>query len=158
MTKPAAKTERAPHKDMLRLWLRLLRTTRHIEAEIRERLRLQFDTTLPRFDVMSALARSGTGLTMGKLSRELLVSNGNVTGIVERLVADGQVLRVTTAKDRRTTLVRLTPQGVQQFEVMAVVHQAWIAEILGDIAPADVAVIMPLLAKVSAIAKSEPES
>ena len=158
-TKPrATQPERAAQKDKLRLWLRLLRTTRHVEAEVRERLRLQFGTTLPRFDVMSALARSGTGLTMGMLSRELLVSNGNVTGIIERLVADGQVLRVTTAKDRRTTLVRLTPQGAQQFEEMAVVHEAWIAEILGDIAPADVAVIMPLLAKVSAIAKSEPES
>ena len=157
MTKPAAKAERAPHKDKLRLWLRLLRTTRHIEADIRERLRLEFDTTLPRFDVMSALARSGTGLTMGKLSRELLVSNGNVTGIVERLVADGQVLRVTTAKDRRTTLVCLSPQGAQEFARMADAHEQWVAGILSGFSPADVDAIMQLLAKAGRASKTEPE-
>ena len=149
--------EHGEPKDKLRLWLRLLRTTRSVEAEVRVRLRLEFDTTLPRFDVMSALARSGTGLTMGMLSRELLVSNGNVTGIIERLVADGQVVRVTAAKDRRTTLVRLTPAGAQQFDVMAAAHEAWIAGILADLGPADVAEIISLLAKAGANSKSEPE-
>ena len=118
-------------KDHLRLWLRILRTTRGIEAELRERLRLQFDTTMPRFDVMAALARTPAGLTMTALSRTLIVSNGNVTGIVDRLVVDGLVVRLSNAQDRRTTFVRLTRQGERQFAAMAAVHERWIGELLG---------------------------
>ncbi|TIS81978.1 MAG: MarR family transcriptional regulator, partial [Mesorhizobium sp.] len=77
-----------PGKDRLRLWIRLLRASRTIEAELRERLKKEFDTTLPRFDVMAALYRAPEGMLMSDLSRFLLVSNGNVTGIVDRLVSE----------------------------------------------------------------------
>ena len=89
-------------KQKLRLWLRLLRASRGIEAELRARLRVAFGTTLPKFDVMAALARQGAGMTMTELSRFLMVSNGNVTGIIDRLVAEGLVVRLAHAGDRRT--------------------------------------------------------
>ena len=120
-------------KQQLRLWLRLLRTTRGIEVELRGRLRLQFNTTMPRFDVMAALARKPAGLTMTALSRTLIVSNGNITGIVDRLVADGLVVRLSSAQDRRTTFVRLTRQGERQFADMAAVHERWIGELFGPL-------------------------
>ena len=118
-------------KERLRLWIRLLRASRTIEAELRERLRQEFDTTLPRFDVMAALYRAPEGMLMSGLSRFLLVSNGNVTGIVDRLVSEGLVTRARRNGDRRTSMVRLTEAGVAQFRAMASAHEGWIGELLG---------------------------
>lgn len=120
-------------RQRLRVWLRLLKTTRLVEATVRENLRVEFDTTLPRFDVLAALYRFETGLKMTELSAALRVSNGNVTGIVERLVADGAVLRVPVAGDKRATLVRLTNKGCDEFARMASAHAEWIANILDDL-------------------------
>lgn len=124
-------------KDRLRLWIRLLRASRTIEAELRERLKQQFDTTLPRFDVLAALYRSPEGMLMSDLSRYLLVSNGNVTGIVDRLVSEGLVLRARRNGDRRTSIVRLTRAGSEQFRTMAAAHEGWIDELLGGVSGND---------------------
>ena len=125
------------NKERLRLWIRLLRVARIVEGELRERLKTNFDTTLPRFDVMSALNRQPEGMLMSDLSRFLLVSNGNVTGIIERLVSDGSVLRVPVAGDKRAMLVRLTQRGRDEFARMAAAHELWINEIFGSL-PLDV--------------------
>jgi DNA-binding MarR family transcriptional regulator len=130
-TKPRGAAQPAG-KQRLRLWLRLLRATRAIEAELRERLRVQFSLTLPQFDVLAALARKEQGITMTELSRMLIVSNGNVTGIVDRLVADKLVARKPSPDDRRSFLVRLTPKGEAQFETVARAHQQWIDKMLSD--------------------------
>jgi DNA-binding MarR family transcriptional regulator len=119
-------------RQRLRLWLRLLRATRVIEAELRERLRVQFSLTLPQFDVMAALARHRHGITMTELSRMLIVSNGNVTGIVDRLVADRLVARRPAPDDRRSFLVRLTPKGEAEFAAVARAHQQWVDRLLSD--------------------------
>jgi DNA-binding MarR family transcriptional regulator len=119
-------------RQRLRLWLRLLRATRAIEAELRERLRVQFSLTLPQFDVMAALVRKPEGITMTELSRMLIVSNGNVTGIVDRLVADRLVAREQATKDRRSFLVRLTPKGQAQFATAARAHEQWIDKMLAE--------------------------
>ena len=120
-------------RHKLRLWLRLLKTSRAVEAELRERLRLAFGTTLPKFDVMAALERQPAGLTMTELSRFLMVSNGNVTGIVDRLVAEGLVVRRAHEQDRRSTFVCLTSKGARQFAAMAKAHETWVGEILAHI-------------------------
>lgn len=120
-------------KVRLRLWLKLLKATKHVEAELRENFRTSFDTTLPRFDVMAALYRVEPGLKMSQLSSVLRVSNGNVTGIVDRLVVDGILVRVPVDNDRRATTVRLTQQGREQFAEMAASHEAWIDTLLDDI-------------------------
>lgn len=119
-------------KARLRLWLRMLKSTRRVEAVLRDRLRSEFDTTLPRFDVMAALARFDAGLKMSALSGVLRVSNGNVTGIVDRLAEDGHVVRVQVPGDRRASMVRLTRKGEGEFARQAAAHEAWIAELLAD--------------------------
>ncbi len=124
-------------RERLRLWLRLLRTSRGIEGELRERLRLTYDMTLPQFDVLAALARREQGVTMTELSRYLMVSNGNVTGIVERLVKDGWISRAEAPGDRRATLVCLTPKGMAEFAAMAAVHEGWVDELLAGFSKAD---------------------
>ncbi|MFK7878792.1 MarR family winged helix-turn-helix transcriptional regulator [Roseobacter sp.] len=120
-------------KERLRLWLRVLKTNRLIEAELRERLRLKFDTTLPRFDVMSALYRHRSGMKMSELSRMLMVSNGNVTGIVDRLFNNGLVLREPVPGDRRAHHIRLTQKGIDEFLLQAEAHERWVSELLGGL-------------------------
>ena len=119
-------------KQRLRLWIRILRAARAIEAEVRERLRVQFEVTLPQFDVMAALERKPDGMTMTELSRFLMVSNGNVTGIIDRLVSDKIVVRKAPADDRRAIIVRLTPRGLKQFTAMAKAHETWVDGLLSD--------------------------
>lgn len=125
-------------KQHLRLWIRLLRAARAIEAELRERLRKEFAVTLPQFDVMAALVRKENGMSMTELSRMLMVSNGNVTGIIDRLTAEKLVLRQAPASDRRSYIVRLTPKGQSQFALIAKAHEGWVDELLAGI-DADVA-------------------
>ncbi|HEY7231095.1 MAG TPA: MarR family transcriptional regulator [Pseudolabrys sp.] len=119
-------------KQRLRLWVRILRAARAVEAEVRERLRIQFDVTLPQFDVMAALERKPDGMTMTELSRFLMVSNGNVTGIIDRLVADKLVARQAPVEDRRAIIVRLTPRGLKEFTAMARAHETWVDGLLSD--------------------------
>lgn len=110
-------------KRRLKAWIRLLNVTRQAENHLREFLRVQHATTLPRFDVMAALWRRRDGLTMTELSRALLVSNGNATAVVDRLEREGLVLRTPVPNDRRTVRATLTDEGMRQFEVMAQAHE-----------------------------------
>lgn len=121
------------HRTELRLWLRLLTCANMIETEIRQRLRKRFATTLPRFDFMAQLERAPEGMLLGELSRRMMVSNGNLTGLVERLVQEQLVERLVSETDRRAAIVRLTPRGRAVFAEMAVEHSEWIAELLGDL-------------------------
>jgi DNA-binding MarR family transcriptional regulator len=132
MTAMPKPTARPLGKQHLRLWIRLLRTTRAIEAELRERLRVQFAMTLPQFDVMAALYREDRGMSMTELSRRLMVSNGNVTGIIDRLVTEQYVLRHAPAEDRRSFIVRLTAKGAAQFASVADAHEQWVDQLLSD--------------------------
>ncbi|MBL4740165.1 MAG: MarR family transcriptional regulator [Sneathiella sp.] len=132
-------------KRRLRVWLRLLRVSRSIEGELRERLRVQYKSTLPRFDVLAALYRQGEGLKMSELSSALMVSNGNVTGIIERLVGEEMVERTPIPNDRRAMKVRLTKKGRQDFAEMAEVHQGWISELLEGISAEDADLVCGIL-------------
>ena len=124
-------------KRSLRLWLRLLTCSHTIEQTIAQRLRDEFGSTLPRFDMLSALDRAGdTGLTMGEVSRMLMVSNGNVTGLAQRLKADGLIEHLPGA-DRRVQRVRLTAVGRRRFAAMAAAHEHWIETLLADLTPAE---------------------
>ena len=136
-------------KQRLRVWLRVLKLQRQMEAELRERLRNRFDTTLPRFDVLAALDHHAEGLRMSELSSWLKVSNGNVTGIIERLVQDGLVKRVPVEGDRRAMTVRLTDRGRKDFEAMAHVHEGWIASLIGSIDNTDADRLHDLLGKIT---------
>ena len=118
------------HHESLRVWLRLLTCTMLIERTIRARLRKEFRTTLPRFDLMAQLERHANGLRMGEISERLMVTGGNVTGITDQLVAEGLVERVPIPEDKRAFVVRLTPRGKRQFDAMAAAHERWIIEML----------------------------
>jgi DNA-binding MarR family transcriptional regulator len=135
------------HHDELRLWLRLLTCTTLIEGEVRRRLRKDFDVTLPRFDLMAQIDRTPDGMTLGELSSRMMVSNGNVTGLVERLVADGLIARKPAPNDRRAQIVRLTPAGRRAFRAMARAHEGWILKIFSDLRPSEISTLMGLLAK-----------
>jgi DNA-binding MarR family transcriptional regulator len=139
----------AGSKDRLRLWLRLLRASRAVEGQLRTRLAAEFGETLPRFDVLAALFRAGKPITMGALSRRLMVSNGNVTGLIERLVADGLAARRQQASDRRSAEVTLTAKGRRRFAAMAVRHEAWVAEIIGEVPHGELARMLPLLERLA---------
>jgi len=143
------KLEQTPRRKMaLRIWLRLLTSSQLIEKQVRRLFRTEFETTLPRFDVMAALAREPEGQTMGDVSRWLLVSSGNVTGIISRLVKDGMVSRTQSSGDRRSHHVKLSPKGQRQFERMSKTHEKWVRDMLCGLSRQEMATLDELLTKV----------
>ena len=136
------------HPEALRLWLRLLTCTQLVEKQVRNQLREQFDTTLPRFDLMAQLQRNPNGLKMNELSRRMMVTGGNVTGITDQLVTEGLVERLGVDGDRRAYCVRLTAQGRQTFDDMAKHHEDWIETAFGGLTAKEVDTLYKLLGKV----------
>lgn len=135
-----------PHsKGSLRLWLRLLSCSMVIERRLRTRVEEDFSSTLPRFDVLAALERQPDGLTMSQLSAALLVSNGNVTGIVNRLIDERMVVRTVESGDRRVATVRLTRKGKDTFQRMARAHEHWLDTAFADLSDAQMEQLMKLL-------------
>ncbi|HPT56699.1 MAG TPA: MarR family transcriptional regulator [Casimicrobium sp.] len=138
----------ADHHDALRLWLRMLTCTQLVEQRVRSNLREQFETTLPRFDLMAQLERAPDGLKMNELSRRMMVTGGNVTGITDQLEAENMVQRLPVEGDRRALLIRLTPTGRKAFAEMAEAHERWIIEALSGLNQREVQSLHTLLGKV----------
>lgn len=146
--KPQPQPDQEPlSKERLRLWLRILKLSSSVQAELRRRLRDNHDTTLPRFDVMAALSRYPDGLKMSELSDYLKVSNGNITGIIDRLAEEGLALRVAVPGDRRAMIARLTPKGTKAFADLAQHHEEWIDDRLGNLTREDAKTLTRLLNK-----------
>ncbi len=141
------------HPEALRLWLRLLTCTQLIEKQVRGALRERFDTTLPRFDLMSQLERAPDGMKMSELSRRMMVTGGNVTGITDQLVTEGLVERVDVEGDRRAWRVRLTVRGRKAFQDMAQQHEGWIVDAFAALSEREIAQLHKLLGKVKAHAQ-----
>lgn len=146
------------HPEALRLWLRLLTCTQIVEKQVRSQLRERFDTTLPRFDLMAQLERAPEGLKMSELSRRMMVTGGNVTGITDQLVAEGLVDRVDVEGDRRAYRVRLTAKGRKLFHDMAHQHERWIIEAFSALSDKEVATLHKLLGKVKDHARLQAEA
>jgi DNA-binding MarR family transcriptional regulator len=134
-------------KHRLKAWLRLLRVTRGTERTLREMLRVEHGTTLPRFDVLAALWRRHEGVTMSELSRMLLVSNGNATAVVTRLAKDGMVTRRTLGTDRRSVQVTLTETGLKEFEVLAAGHERAVARAFAALTEGELETLTRILAR-----------
>ena len=145
------------HPEALRLWLRLLTCTQIVEKQVRSQLREQFDTTLPRFDLMAQLERAPEGLKMNELSRRMMVTGGNVTGITDQLVAEDLVDRVDVEGDRRAYRVRLTAKGRKLFHEMAGQHEGWILEAFAGLNDKDIATLYKLLGKVKDYARERSQ-
>lgn len=137
-------------KRRLKAWIRLLGVTRGAEAHLRDYLRRNHQTTLPRFDVMAALHRRREGVTMSELSRLLLVSNGNATAVVDRLEKDGLARRQPVASDRRTVKVALTPEGQAAFEAQAAGHEAEVDRLFAGLTEADLDALKDILKRMGA--------
>ena len=156
--KALEKIEQTPRRKMaLRIWLRLLTSSQLIEKQVRERFRTEFGTTLPRFDVMAALDREPKGQTMGDVSRWLLVSSGNITGIISRLVADGLVTRHRCVDDRRSRLVKLSARGRKEFALMSAAHEKWVRDMFSGLTRQEMAMVDELLKNIK-IALANKES
>jgi DNA-binding MarR family transcriptional regulator len=143
--------EARTHSDdhaALKLWLRMLSCTTQIETEIRRRLRARFGVSLARFDYMAQLYRKSEGLKMRDLSRRLMVTGGNVTGLTDELERDGLVAREASPNDRRSWIVRLTPEGRRIFSAMAAEHERWIIELLGAVDDKDMRQLHAALGRV----------
>jgi len=131
---PDLETRTGPEDHQnLRLWLRLLTCCTLIESDIRTRLRQEHGTTLPRFDLMAQLERAPQGMKMSELSRHMMVTNGNITGITDQLEKEGLVVRNKVATDRRSSIIKLTPKGRRAFKKMADSHEAWIQELFSHV-------------------------
>jgi DNA-binding MarR family transcriptional regulator len=137
-------------KIELRVWLRLLTCTNMIESQVRTRLREDFDTTLPRFDLLAQLEREAQGLTMGELSSRLMVSGGNVTGLVDSLQREGLVDREPHPDDRRRQIIRLSAKGRTAFDAMTPVHERWVDAMMAELSRGEMAELISLLGKLKA--------
>jgi len=135
------------HHQALKLWLRLLSCTNLVEAQIRHRLRAHFGTTLPRFDLLAQLERHPAGLNMSELSRRLMVSGGNVTGLTDQLEKEGLVARTDDPEDRRAYTVKLTAAGRTRFARMAAMHEQWAIELFAGLSSSEKTQVHRLLAK-----------
>ena len=136
------------HPEALRLWLRMLTCTQLIEKKVRSGLRDEFNTTLPRFDLMAQLERAPDGMKMNELSRRMMVTGGNITPVTDQLVKEGLVERMSLPNDRRAWLIRLTPAGRALFKKMARRHEAWIVAAFGSLNSTEVNQLHELLGQV----------
>jgi DNA-binding MarR family transcriptional regulator len=155
-TDAETRVDRADH-GAIRLWLRMLATNRLVEARTRRLLQERHSTTLPRFDLMAQLERVPQGLKMGELSKRMMVTGGNVTGITDGLAKEGLVERIADTKDRRATLVRLTPAGRRSFTAMAAEHERWIVESFREFTGREMATMASLLARLKTHVRSLEE-
>lgn len=152
-TDAETRAERDDH-GAIRLWLRMLATNRLVETRTRRLLQERYATTLPRFDLMAKLERVPKGLKMGELSKRMMVTGGNVTGITDLLEREGLVERVADPRDRRARLVRLTGAGRRAFAAMAEEHERWIVEAFTELSGREMATIAALLARLKAHVRS----
>ena len=118
------------HSYHRRAWLALLRCFSRIERELMQFIAQKYDSSLPRYDVLTALAMSDNGLTMGQLATVLEVSKGNITGVVMRLKSDGLVKKATSLEDRRVQSVTISRQGRRLWEEMHEDYDRIIDELL----------------------------
>ena len=146
------------HPEALRLWLRLLTCTQLIEKQVRAELRERFDTTLPRFDLMSQLERSQDGLKMKELSRRMMVTGGNITAITDQLTREGLVERLDVVEDRRAWRIRLTLKGRNTFRDMAQQHEAWIVSAFDSLSEKEIQTLYKLLGRVKQHTHTTPET
>ncbi len=141
----------------IRLWLRMLATNRLVETRTRRLLQDRYATTLPRFDLMAQLERAPKGLKMGELSRRMMVTGGNVTGITDLLEKEGLVERLDDPTDRRAWLVRLTTAGKRAFAAMAAEHERWIVESFAELSGREMSTMAALLARLKTHVRSLEE-
>jgi DNA-binding MarR family transcriptional regulator len=145
-----ADRESAAHSDnrlQLRVWFRLLTVFKMIEGKLRTRLRTKFDVSIPHFDVLAILDARKEPMTMGELSAGLMVTTGNVTGIVDTMIEEGLVTRSPNPADRRSHLIQITPVGHKMFSSIAPALAKWFEEAMSSMSKAEIVLLLELLGK-----------
>jgi DNA-binding MarR family transcriptional regulator len=137
----------------LSVWVRLLKAHGLMLREVRRRVPVSL--TLPQFDVLAQLYRREDGMTPGELTRELLVTAGNVTGIVERLVRLGLAERRPVPQDRRAVRIRLTARGHRLMRRIIPRHRRDVAVLLARVPPDDLARLRDLLGNLARLIEEE---
>ncbi len=131
----------------LRVWLRLITCFNLLDGAVRQSLHQHHATTLPRFDVLAQLYRTSAPMSMGELSRRLMVTNANITGLIDRLTREGLVERKSSAEDRRRHMAELTADGKKLFEAMAEDHRVWLADMMAGLDRAEMSELFRLLGR-----------
>ena len=145
-------------KQLIRLWLELLKNTGEIERYLRTQLHKNFDSTLPQFDLLAALDRADKPISKTELSHQMMVSNGNVTWLVKRMVAEGLITHVLSTKDRRVKLVELTQKGSADFQKMVIEHEKWLINIFKGLKTDDLNLLVSSLNQLRKVTKNNTHS
>ena len=157
-TKTVSPENQLDNKQIISLWLGLLKSTGEIERYLRTRLHQTFDSTLPQFDLLSALDHAEKPLTKTELSQQMMVTNGNVTWLVNRMVREGLISHVHSAKDRRVTLVELTDKGTSAFQIMVVEHEKWLHNIFKDLKSDELNMLVSLLVRLKKVTRQNTKT
>lgn len=138
-----------------RLWLQLLSLHGELFASLNSVLSSEFGLSLAKFDVLAQLDRYPEGLALGQLSQNLKVSGGNVSGLVQRLLADDLISKAMSSEDRRSFIVRLTPKGAALFRKAADIHKRHLSKRLENIPPQELDSALGVLRSLSQKIRTE---
>jgi len=131
----------------LRVWLRLITCFNLLDGAVRQSLHQNHATTLPRFDVLAQLYRTSAPMSMSELSRRLMVTNANTTGLISRLARERLVDRKPASRDRRRQMVELTAEGKRLFEAMAEDHRIWLSDMTAGLERDEMSDLFKLLGR-----------
>jgi DNA-binding MarR family transcriptional regulator len=117
----------------MRAWLAMVGCFTSVERSLRRHFNHVFRSSLPRYDVLMALVHFPDGLTMGQLASKLMVSKGNMTGVVRRLQQNNCVRQASSRHDRRVRVVTLTSKGRTLWEQMHGEYRSVIEDVLSQL-------------------------
>jgi DNA-binding MarR family transcriptional regulator len=140
-------TGRASDRDELRAWFRLLLIHKTMSRKISARLRAEFELSTARFDTLAQLDAAGGEMTMGELSAQLMVTSGNVTGVIDGMTTDKLVARRRHETDRRSIVIAMTPAGRNLFAKARAALSKWMGEAMTDMSDAELAQLIKLFGK-----------
>ena len=150
-TRRKLETSRPPRqaadRNELRAWFRLLLIHKALSKKISTRFRTQFDISTARFDTLAQLHAAGGELTMGELSAQLMVTSGNVTGVIDGMAADKLVERRPHETDRRSIIISVTPDGRNLFAKVRSAMSKWMGEAMADMTDPEIEQLIKLSGK-----------
>jgi DNA-binding MarR family transcriptional regulator len=129
------------------LWIRLATTFNVVYHEIKHQIGKD-RITVPQFDIITCLGRT-RGLPLSELAERLLISGGNVTGIIDRLERDGYVYRKRDDRDRRVVKALLTEKGYEHYKTFLPRYKDIVANINKGLAPQERKELQRLLKKLA---------
>jgi DNA-binding MarR family transcriptional regulator len=140
-----------------RLWLQILSLHGGIFSSLNAALNSEFGLSVAKFDALAQLDRYREGLALGQLSQNLKVSGGNVSGLVQRLLADQLISKQMSSEDRRSFIVRLTPKGGELFKKAAAFHKRHLSECFESVSAGDLETAISVVRSLSSKTRTTTE-